>query len=164
MISHKWYSNPHMLIIQSKASKDSSRGFQVSSEINFLISARKTLPTSGQIIDVTFEPKIFTNWTPSKQTEAATAPGAHSAIPTELKYWWTSTTNEEELHKLEDHSLFPKRILFERRAAFGEDYPTANTNEVIVFMTHFLCGFGLYPSSFLENIWVLQPRTPSPRT
>ena len=41
--------------------KDSSRGFQVSSEISFLISARKTLPTSGQTIDVTFEPKIFTN-------------------------------------------------------------------------------------------------------
>jgi len=46
---------------QSKASKDSSRGFQVSSEISFSISARKALPTSGQIIDVIFDPKIFTN-------------------------------------------------------------------------------------------------------
>ena len=30
-----------------------SRGFQVSSEISFLISVRKTLPTSSQTIDVT---------------------------------------------------------------------------------------------------------------
>ena len=39
-------------MIRSKASKDSSRGFQVSSEISFLISVRKTLPTSGQSADV----------------------------------------------------------------------------------------------------------------
>jgi len=50
-----------VLMMQSKASKDSSRSFQASSEISYLISARKTLPTSGQTIDVTFEPKIFTN-------------------------------------------------------------------------------------------------------
>ena len=49
-----------MLMTRSKTSKDSFRGFQVSSEISFLISARKALPTSGQTIDVTFEPKIFT--------------------------------------------------------------------------------------------------------
>ena len=34
-------------MLRSKALKDSSRGFQVSSEISFLISVRKTLPTSG---------------------------------------------------------------------------------------------------------------------
>ena len=53
MISHKYYSNPHVLMMRLKASKNSSRGFQVSSEINFLISVRKTLPTSGQTVDVT---------------------------------------------------------------------------------------------------------------
>ena len=57
MISHKCYSNPHVLIMRSKSSKDSSRGFQVSSEISFLISVRKTLPTSGQTVNVTS--KIF---------------------------------------------------------------------------------------------------------
>ena len=57
MISHKCYSNPHVLMMRSKASKDSSRGFQVSSEISFLISVRKTLPTSGQTL--TWHPKIF---------------------------------------------------------------------------------------------------------
>ena len=53
MISHKCYSNSHVLMMRSKASKDSSRGFQVSSEISFLISVRKTLPTSDQTVDVT---------------------------------------------------------------------------------------------------------------
>ena len=39
--------------MRSNASKDSSRGLQVSSEINFLISVRKILPTSGQTVDLT---------------------------------------------------------------------------------------------------------------
>ena len=46
-----------MLMMRSNGSKDSSRGFQGSSEISFLISVRKALPTSGQTVDVT--PKIF---------------------------------------------------------------------------------------------------------
>ena len=49
-----------MLMIRSKASKDSSRGFQVSSEISFLISVQKTLPTFDQTVDVT--PKNFFVW------------------------------------------------------------------------------------------------------
>ena len=40
-------------MMRSKASKDSSRGFQVSFEIIFLITIRKTIPTSGQTVDVT---------------------------------------------------------------------------------------------------------------
>ena len=47
-------------MIRSKASKDSSRGFQISFEISFLISVRKTLSTSGQIVDVTLI--IFFVW------------------------------------------------------------------------------------------------------
>ena len=40
-------------MMRLKTSKDSSRGFQVSSEISFLISVRKTLPTFNQTVDVT---------------------------------------------------------------------------------------------------------------
>jgi len=40
-------------MMRSNASKDSSRGFQVSSEISFLISVRKVLQTSGETVDVT---------------------------------------------------------------------------------------------------------------
>jgi len=47
IISHKCYSNLHVLMTRSKTSKDSFRGFQMSSEISFLISIRKTFPTSG---------------------------------------------------------------------------------------------------------------------
>ena len=50
MFNHKCYSNPHVLMMRSKASKDSSRGFQESSEISFLISAQNALPTSGQTL------------------------------------------------------------------------------------------------------------------
>jgi len=51
-------------MMRSKASKDSSRGFQVSSEISFLISVRKALPTSGQTVDVTS--KFFSVWKSNK--------------------------------------------------------------------------------------------------
>ena len=51
-------------MMRSKASKDSSRGFQTNSEITFLINAQKILPMSGQTVDVIFELKIFTNLTP----------------------------------------------------------------------------------------------------
>ena len=44
MISYKCYSNPHVLMMRSNASKNSSRGFQVSSEISFLISVQKNSP------------------------------------------------------------------------------------------------------------------------
>ena len=37
-------------MMRSKASKDSTHGFQVSSEISFLISIRKILPTSSQTL------------------------------------------------------------------------------------------------------------------
>ena len=46
-------------MMRSKASKDSSRGFQVSSEISFLISVRKTLPTSGQTLNIDVTTKNF---------------------------------------------------------------------------------------------------------
>ena len=55
MISHKCYSNPHVLIIRSNALKDSSRGFYMNSEISFLISVRKTFLISDQIFDVTLK-------------------------------------------------------------------------------------------------------------
>ena len=40
-------------MMRSKASKDSSHGFQMSCEISFLISIRKILPTSGQKVELT---------------------------------------------------------------------------------------------------------------
>ena len=51
-------------MMRSKASKDSSRGFQVNSEISFLINIRKILQTSGQTFDVILESKIFIKNTP----------------------------------------------------------------------------------------------------
>ena len=49
-------------MIRSKTLKDSSRGFQASSEISFLISVRKTLPISGQTLNTDVTPKNFCFW------------------------------------------------------------------------------------------------------
>jgi hypothetical protein len=54
-----------MLMMRPKISKDSSRGFQVNSEISFLISDRKIIRTSDQTIDLTtkiFSEKILRFW------------------------------------------------------------------------------------------------------
>ena len=83
MISHKCYSNPHVLMMWSKASKDSSRGFQVSSEINFLISVRKAFPTSGQTL--TWHKKISylgTNPRTQQQNPRTQSPRRDLARPT----------------------------------------------------------------------------------
>ena len=55
-------------MMQSKTSKDSSRGFPVSSEINFLISIRKTLPTL--VKQLIWHPKIFILETKQPQKDA----------------------------------------------------------------------------------------------
>ena len=57
MISHKCYSNPHVLMTRSKASKNSSRSFQVSSEISFLISVRKASRHLVKLL--TWHPNFF---------------------------------------------------------------------------------------------------------
>ena len=58
--------------MRSKASKDSSRGFHVSSEISFLISVRKTLLTFDQSVDVTLKKNLV--W-------ELNSPGAAAVIP-----------------------------------------------------------------------------------
>ena len=79
MISHKYYSNPHVLIMRSNASKDSSHSFQVSSEISFLITVRKTLPISGQTVDLTSKNFHFRKTAPGHF--AARAADRHSPLP-----------------------------------------------------------------------------------
>ena len=75
MISHKCYSNPLVLMMRLKALKDSSRGFEVSSEISFLINVQKTLPISGQIINVTSKKNYLqlNEWKTANPIERASA-------------------------------------------------------------------------------------------
>ena len=62
-------------MMRSESSKDSSRSFQVSSEISFLISVRKILPTSSQTIDVTLKKILVWELNGySDQTRLATRP------------------------------------------------------------------------------------------
>ena len=90
---------PHVLMTRSKASKDSSRGFQVSSEISFLISARKAIPTSGQTIVVTFDPKIFTNNTPQWRLRHRMDYYAHVSRLPKGKSPWKSVAGDYFLDK-----------------------------------------------------------------
>ena len=99
MISHKCYSNPHVLMTRSKASKDSSRGFQVSSEISFLISVRKVLPTSGQSADLTS--KIF--W-----MGELNAPGNHDWW---CRWRWECTRQQEGVMVLSRSELWSENLL-----------------------------------------------------
>lgn len=48
--------------------------------------------------------------------------------------------------------LLPDLELVKSVATKVEDHPTPDTNQVIVFIAHFLYGFGVQPSRFLE--WI----------
>lgn len=68
------------------------------------------------------------------------------------EYWAKSTTSEKNLKKLREWGLLPNPKLYEWVATKGQSHPTPDTHQVAIFIAHFLCGFGVYPSKFLERI------------
>jgi hypothetical protein len=60
-----------------------------------------------------------------------------------------SVTNEGEIRKLIVSYFLPDCEVLQWRPAAGEDIPTANTNEIMVFASFFQCGFGLLVCDFL---------------
>ena len=42
--------------------------------------------------------------------------------------------------------------IYEWAATKGQSHPTPDTYQAMVFIAHFKCGFGVFPSKFLERI------------
>lgn len=98
----------------------------------------------------------------SSQASAETEK-SHTSQPSKVvepdQYWLKSTTTMKNLKKLRERGLLPDPQIYEWKATKGEDHPTPDTHQVAVFIAHFQCGFGVYPSKFLE--WVYRHETVS---
>src|SRR6266540_1093279 len=55
---------------------------------------------------------------------------------------------EEELEKMVTDLVLPEKNLIGWRAAFGESFPTTNTDEIVVFEHLFYQGFALLTNDF----------------
>jgi hypothetical protein len=48
-----------------------------------------------------------------------------------------SVAHESEIHKLVENRFLPDRVVLQWRPAAGEDIPTPNTKEIVVFSSFF---------------------------
>jgi hypothetical protein len=63
-----------------------------------------------------------------------------------------SATDESELIKFVENHFLPNRMMLQWRPAKGEDIPTPNTKEIVVFFAFFERGFGFPAYDFLHGL------------
>ena len=63
-----------------------------------------------------------------------------------------SIVTEAELEKMVEDQVLPAKELIGWRVANGELFPTANTEEIVVFTSFFYWGFSLPSSSFFRGL------------
>src|SRR5437016_5479318 len=73
-------------------------------------------------------------------------------IPNPEEVWSKSTMTEEELENLVANLILPEKNLIRWCAAFGESFPTANTDEIVVFEHFFYWGFALPTNNFFRSL------------
>lgn len=66
--------------------------------------------------------------------------------------WATSDVNESTLQEMVKDGVLSAKEIISWRPAFGKEFPTPNTGEIIVFTHFFYCGFGLPTSDFFRGI------------
>jgi hypothetical protein len=59
-----------------------------------------------------------------------------------------SIADESEIHKLVANHFLSDRAMLKWRPTAGEDIPTPNTNEIVIFSSFFQRGFGLPSCDF----------------
>src|SRR5436190_12311283 len=73
-------------------------------------------------------------------------------LPNPEEVWSKSMVMEEGLEKMVIDLFLPEKNLIGWRAAFGESFPTANTDEIVVFEHFFYRGFALTTNDFFRGI------------
>jgi hypothetical protein len=63
-----------------------------------------------------------------------------------------SIADEKEIQKLVANYFLPDRAVLQWRPTTGEDIPTPNMNEIVVFSAFFQRGFGLLTCDFLRRV------------
>jgi hypothetical protein len=63
-----------------------------------------------------------------------------------------SITDESEIHKLVANHFLPDCVVLQWRSTAGDELPTPNTNEIVVFSSIFQHGFGLSTYDFFLGL------------
>jgi hypothetical protein len=75
------------------------------------------------------------------------------AAALQLHLFQLSVADESEIRKLVTNHFLLDRAVVQCHPATGEDLPTPNTNEIVVFSSFFQRGFGLWPViSFVDSL------------
>lgn len=85
-----------------------------------------------------------------KEAEKEVAKGA-SGVRRDRE-WVTSTVTQRNLEQMVIDGILQDQVTAGWRAAAGELFPTPDTNELIVFESHFVRGFGIPAHPFLQKL------------
>lgn len=66
--------------------------------------------------------------------------------------WVRSISDEAVFNALVVHGVLPNRMTTGWRPAFGEEFPTPRTDELVVFKDYFFCGFGVPIHPFVHGL------------
>jgi hypothetical protein len=69
-----------------------------------------------------------------------------------LHLFQASIAYESEIHKLIANHFLSDCAMLQWHPATGEDLPTPNTNEIVVFCSFFQCGFDLLACDFFHGL------------
>src|SRR6266540_4049772 len=75
-----------------------------------------------------------------------------SSIPNPEEVWMKSSVKKEELERMVEDQVLPAKDLVGWRVTNGELFPTADTEEIVVFTSFFYRGFLLPTSSFFRGL------------
>src|SRR6266540_2484841 len=75
-----------------------------------------------------------------------------SSIPNPEEVWSKSIVMEEDMQKMVADLVLPEKSLIGWRATDGELFPTANTDEIVIFEPFFYRGFSLSASFFFRGL------------
>jgi hypothetical protein len=75
-----------------------------------------------------------------------------ASVPDPQTAWVRSTMTEAKILALVDSGLLRPKVEVERKVAAGEEFPTEDVKEQVVFASFFECGFNLPMGDFFRGL------------